>query len=153
MTENKRLDSSFGPAGTIAGAAVFVAGVFLTYSHISGIILLLIGAFVGFTHTSSQIDYKKKRARLSTNLFGIIRTGSWIGIQPSMAVAVKESALTWRSYSLGNRPIDAERKDFRVILVDASQNEIMPLLKAKTLESALSGLRTIGARLELKIVS
>jgi hypothetical protein len=136
MTINNKLDQSFGPVGTSAGMILFVVGLILTYSHFTGLILVLIGAFVGFSSTSTFIDYDKKRVRFSNNLFGIIRTGKWINIDPSMKIGIKDSNITWRAYSMGNRALDITSKDFRIILLDAENKEIMPVNKAKTYDSA-----------------
>ena len=82
MIENKKFEKSFGPVGIFAGVVLFVTGIILIIFHLSGLILLLIGAFVGFSSTSTLIDYENKRVIFSNNLFGIIRIGKWLKIEP-----------------------------------------------------------------------
>jgi hypothetical protein len=149
MTENNRLDHTFGPVGTAAGTVLFVAGVILTFFHLTGLILILIGAFVGFSSTSALIDYEKKRVKFSNNLFGIIRIGKWLGIEPAMKLGLKESNLTWRSYSRGNRSLDIVNTDYRIILIDPENKEIMEMKKRNSKESAMTELETMSKSLGL----
>jgi hypothetical protein len=152
MTENNILDKSFGPVGTSAGAILFVVGLVLLFSHITGLILILIGAFVGFSSTSALIDYENKRVKFSNNLFGIIKIGQWLSIESAMKIGIKESNLTWRTYSMGNRTLDLVNKDYRIILFDSGNNEIMPIKKTKSKESAIIELEKMGNRLGLRSI-
>ena len=149
MIENNKFEKSFGPVGTSAGVVLFIAGLILTYFHFTGLILILIGAFVGFSSTSTQIDFEQKRVKFSNNLFGIIKLGQWLNIEPSMKIGIKESNLTWRSYSQGNRPLDIESNDYRIILFDSVNKEIMPIKKFNSKDLAKIELETIGKKLNL----
>jgi hypothetical protein len=140
-TEN-RLDGSFGPAGTTAGIIVFVAGLALAYFHLTGLILAVIGAFAGFTNTSVLIDTDKKSVKFSNNLFGFIRTGKWVSLEPSMKVGIKKLNQTYSAYSQGNREHDITGTDFRICLFDAAGREIMPLKKFTSPDAALVELDT-----------
>ena len=135
ITQNK-LDKSFGPVGTTAGIVIFVVGVITTFSSFYGIILIVLGAFVGFTSTSTFIDYEHKRIKFSNNIFGIISTGKWIPIVSSMKIGIEESNVTWSAFSRGNRSLDIEQKDFRIVLFDADNREILTLMKTYTKETA-----------------
>lgn len=73
MIITNKLGKSFGPVGSFSGMILFVAGFVLTFFYISGLILVLVGAFVGFSTESALIDPEKKRVRFSNNLFGIIK--------------------------------------------------------------------------------
>jgi hypothetical protein len=149
MIENNKLEESFGPVGTTAGIVLFGAGIILTYFYLTGLILILIGAFVGFSSTSTLIDYEKKRVKFSNNLFGIIRIGQWHKIEPSMKIGLKESNLIWRSYSQGNRPFNVESNDYRIILFDSLNKEIMPIKKFNSKDLAKNELAEIGIKLGL----
>jgi hypothetical protein len=152
MTENNTLEKSFGPVGTSAGVILFVAGLILLFTHLTGLILIIIGAFVGFSSTSAFIDYEKKQIKFSNNLFGFIKIGQWLKIEPEMRIGIKESNLTWRTFSRGNRALDITNKDYRIILFDSDSKEIMQIKKTKSIESAISELETIGNRLGLRSV-
>lgn len=152
MIANNKLDKSFGPVGTSSGVILFVAGLILTYFYFSGLILVLIGAFVGFSSTSAIIDYEKKRVKFSNNIFGIIKIGQWINIEPTMKIGIKDANITWRAYSQGNRPLDINSKDFRIILFDSANKEIMPVKKTNSYDSAKTDCETLGTRLGLSMI-
>jgi len=149
MTENNKIEKSFGPVGSFAGILIFVAGMILSFFYFSALILVVIGAFVGFSSSSTLIDYEKKRVRFSNNLFGIIKIGKWLNIEQSMKIGIKSSNVTWRSYSQGNRTLDVENKDYRIMLFDAGNKEILPIKKINSKDLAKIELETIGNRLGL----
>jgi len=149
--EINNLDKSFGPAGSISGVTIFIVGLILTYFSLSGLIFVLFGAFVGFTSTSTLIDYDKKRLKFSNNLFGFIHTGQWIDVKPDMKIEIKKSNKAWRAYSRGSRSVDFVSKDFRLFLVDANNKPIMPIMKAKLLDTAEIELESLAIRLGLII--
>lgn len=150
MIKEYKLDRSFGPVGTIAGITIFVVGLTLICFSISGLFLIIIGAFVGFSSTSTLIDFDNKSVRFCNNLFGIIKIGKWLAIEPIMSIGIKQSNRTWRAYSRGSRSVDITDKDFRIILFDSKVTQIMPLMKLLTLESAKEELDLLSARLDLK---
>lgn len=136
MITNNRLDKSFGPVGTSAGVILFVVGLLTTFSSFYGLILVVLGAFVGFSSTSTFIDFDKGRIKFSNNLFGIIPIGKWISIEQTMKIGIQESNVTWRTYSGGNRKLDIEDCDYRIILYDSSNQEIMQIQKANSMDTA-----------------
>ena len=149
MTENNKFEKSFGPAGSFAGMIVFAAGLILLFFHFSGLILVLIGAFAGFSGTSTIIDYDRKRVRFSNNLFGILPIGRWIQIEPDMKVAIRESNVIWRAYSQGNRSLDMPHHDLKIVLLNSDNKEIIPLKKVSSREKTTIELETIGKDLGL----
>lgn len=152
MITNNKLDKSFGSVGTSAGMFLFIAGLILTCLYFSGLILVLIGAFVGFTSSSTLIDYGKKRVKFSYNLFGFVRTGKWLQIEPSMKIGIRESNQTFRTYSRGNRTLDITQKDFRLFLFDFNKREMMPIKKTDSLVAAKIELEIECTRLGLSSV-
>lgn len=136
MIIKNKLDMSFGLAGTSAGIVLFLTGLVLVFFHLSGILLVLIGAFVGFTYSGTMVDFGKKRIRFSNFIFGILPTGKWIEIEPSMKAGIKASNQTYTAYSQGNRALDVEKSDFRIILYDADDKEIMLVKKFGSAELA-----------------
>jgi hypothetical protein len=152
MIIKNRLDKSFGPVETFAGFILFIAGIVLAYFYFSAAFLILIGGFVGFTSTSAIIDYDKRRIKFSNDIFGIIPSGKWVQILPNMKICIKESNQTYRAYSQGNRTLDIDKKDFRLILLDFENNEIMPIKRFSTLDLARAEHETIGNQLGLVIV-
>ena len=103
MVIKNRLDKPFGPMAAFAGIVMFIAGLAATYFALTGLILVLIGALLGFTSTSTLVDTDKKRIKLSNNLFGILPVGKWIDIKPGMKVGLKKIRSGYRAYSRSNR--------------------------------------------------
>jgi hypothetical protein len=151
MIIKNKLDKAFGPVGNSAGIFLFVAGLFITYFSFTGLILVLIGAFVGFTSTSTSIDFDNKRLRFSNNIFGIIPVGQWISIQSGMKIDIKKSNKVWRAYSRSNRTLKIADNDFRLILYDSNGKEIIPLQKAKNLDSAKLNLDALRKQLGIGV--
>ena len=152
MITNYKLDKSFGSVGTSAGMILFFTGIIISWFYISGLILIVIGAFVGFTSSSTLIDYEKKRVKFSNNIFGIIKIGKWINIEPGMKLGVKKSEITWRAYGVSNQSIDDVKKDYRLILFDAGNKEIIQMMKMKTLDAARFEVERQSKRLGLTIL-
>jgi uncharacterized membrane protein len=156
MLENNKLDKVFGPVGSPAGVFIFIAGLILTFISFPGtiikIVLLLIGAFIGFTSTGTIIDYHNKRIKFSNNLFGFIKIGQWIKIDPEMKIGIKKSNRAWRAYSRANQTIDIVNKDFRIILYDSGNNHILTIKKTNTLNKAKAELEKLGNQLGLRTI-
>jgi len=151
ITKNK-LDKSFGPVGTSAGIFMFIAGIVVTFYSFTGLILVFIGAFVGFTSTSTIIDNDKKSIKFSNNLFGFIKTVQWIDIKPEMKLGLKKSNRVYRAYSRSNRTLDIDSKDIRLILYRADNKQIMPIKKFDSLDIAKVELKKSGNQLGLSLI-
>ena len=149
MILKNKLDKSFGPSGTLAGYTILVIGLITTYTNWGGILLVMVGVFMGFSSTSSVMDTDKKRIMFSNNLFGFIKTGKWVDIDNAMKVGIKESNVTWTTYSRSNRSIDTIKKDFRIVLCDSDEKEIMEISKSDSLDSAATQLELISKQLGL----
>lgn len=152
MTTNNKLDKSFGPIGTVAGITIFAAGIILVFFSLSGLFLILLGAFVGFSSTGTLIDFDKKRIKFSNNLFGMFSVGKWIDISTDMKIGIKKSNKTWRTYSQGSRTLDISNQDFRIILYDSANKQIMPVMKTKTLDSAKIEIEKLSSQIGLGII-
>jgi hypothetical protein len=145
VTIKVRLDNSFGPAGVTAGMVLVIAGLIMLFSSWFGLILLIIGAFVGFSHTGTLIDPEKHRMKFTNFIFGFIPAGKWLSFEPSMRIGIKETSAVWSTYSTGNRKLDTSLHDFRIALYDADLHEIVEIEKYKSLEAARSGLLSYEA--------
>lgn len=150
MNAINKLDKSFGPVGSSAGIMVFVAGLASLFwiSWVS-LILILVGAFIGFSHSCVQIDPDRMRVRFVNRLFGIIKTGQWMAIKPDMKIGISKSNKVWRSYSGGNRTLDIPSVDYRLILFNSSGKELMPLKKADNLNDLKVELEELCKRLQI----
>jgi len=145
-----KLDKSFGPVGSFAGIIVFLAGLGSLYFSGFSLILVLIGAFMGFTYSSTEIDFSRKRVRFLNNLFGVIKLGQWMNVKPDMKLGITKSRKIWKSYSGGNRELDITNEDYRLVLYNSSGKKIMPVKKVDNMNSAKMELETICRQLEIK---
>ena len=89
----------------------------VSYNTLSGLILVLIGAFIAFTTTSTLIDTDKKRIKFSNNFLGIIGIGQWIDLEVEMKIGLKNIHKGYRTYSRSNRTLDIHNKDIRIVLM------------------------------------
>ncbi len=151
MITNK-LDKSFGPSGSIAGVFLFISGMIITFFSFSGLFLLLFGAFWGFSTSGTKIDVENRKIMFSNNLFGFWVTGRWMDIQPDMKIGIKVSIKVWRTFSRSNRTLDIPVKDFRIILYYSDNKEIMPILKAKSLDKAKIELDRLSQLLKIGVI-
>ena len=149
MIIRNNLDKPFGPMGSFAGIVMFIAGLVATYFALTGLILVFVGAFIGFTSTSTLLDDDKKRIKFSNNLFGIIPVGQWIEIKPEMKVGLKNIQRGYRAYSRSNRMFDVHIKDIRIMLYGADNKPIMPIRKIDSLDSAKTELETLSKQFGL----
>ncbi len=152
MKTRNLLDKSFGPVGTSAGIFIFFAGLLATFNSFYGLILVVAGAFIGFTSTSTLIDFDQRRIKFSNNFFGIIRIGNWINLEANMKLGIRKSDKVWRAYSRSNRTLDIEDMDFRIILFDSAGNPVLPLKKTESLASAKAELLLLSNQLGIQLI-
>jgi len=145
-----KLDKSFGPVGSFAGIIVFLAGLGSLYFSWFSLIIVLIGTFMGFTYSSTEIDFERKRIRFLNNLFGVIKLGQWMNVKPDMKLGITRSKKIWKTYSGGNRELDITNEDYHLVLYNPSGKKIMPVKKADTMNSAKMELETICRQLGIK---
>jgi len=149
MIKKNKLDKAFGPSGSGAGYFMLIAGLAVSYNYIGGVILVLIGAFIGFTSTSCLIDTEKKRVKFSNDIFGIIPTGKWIEVKPEMSLRIKKNHIGYTTFSRSNRQLDIHERDFRIVLFGRDNEEMKPLKKFNSLDEAKKGLELLNSELEL----
>ena len=144
MVIKNRLDKPFGSMAAFAGIVMFIAGLAATYFSLTGLVLVLIGAFIGFTSTSTLLDTDKKRIKFSNNLFGILHVGQWIDIKPEMKIGLKTMHRGYRAYSRGNRTFDVHSKDVRIMLYGTDNKQIVTVKKFDSLNSAKTELESLS---------
>lgn len=147
MLKYYKLDKTFGPVGAIAGVTLFIVGIITLFYSMAGIFLIILGAFVGFTGTGTYIDFENKRIKYTNSIFGFIRVGHWIKIEPTMKLEIKKSNIAWRSYSQSNRTLDISEGDYRLMLHTNDSKELIPLIKAKSLSAANKELELMATQL------
>lgn len=149
MIATYKLYKTFGPVGSIAGIILFAAGFILVWFSLSSIVLIILGAFMGFSYSSTEIDFEQKKARYSDNIFGIIRIGKWINIKPEMKIGILKSRKTWETYSAGNRKLESPVEDYRLELFKGSGIKIMLIKKVDSREEAIKDQEEICDKLQV----
>lgn len=152
MILKNKLDKAFGPSGTFAGYTILVFGIVATWSSWGGLLLVLVGAFMGLSTTSTIVDTDTKRIRFTNNLLGFIPVGKWMDIDDSMKLGIKESNVTFTAFSRSNRSIDTVRNDFRIVLCDSGEKIIMEISKSDSFETAKDQLDSLSRQLGLEAV-
>lgn len=150
MVERYKLDKSFGPIASITGIILFVAGLVLVWFSLSAIVNILLGAFLGFTFSRTEIDFDRKKVRYSDVIFGLITTGKWIEIRPEMKIGILKSRKTWRTFSMGNRELETPLEDHRLVLFTGAGKKRIPLKKLSLSEDAKSELDEFCRRLNIQ---
>lgn len=149
MVRCYKLDKTFGPVGSSAGHIIGLAGIIAIFISLYALVLIFLGLFLAFTSTGSQIDFSNSRIRFTDNIFGFIKVGKWVSITPKMKIGLKKSNIIWTSFSGSNRQLDIQDNDFRLILLDANENEIMVISKYPALEPALVDLDIFSNKLNI----
>lgn len=147
-----KFNKSFGPVAFFAGIIMFLVGIAILWQSLLGIILIISGAFTGFSFSATSIDFNNKRVRCANYLFGIIPSGRWINVQNDMSIGIKKSDLVWKAYSRSNRSIEIPEKHFLVVLFDSQQKILMPLQKAQSLSEAKEIQNTLSEKLSLTAI-
>jgi len=151
MIVKNKIEKPFGPAATTTGIVMFIAGIIYTYYSIVGIIMIVSGAFIGFTSIKTFLNIDKKEIKFSNVLFGIFPAGKWIKISSEMTIGLQNSRRGFRTYSRGMRTNDAIIKDIRIALYGSNSKKIGPIKKCETRKSANEDLEYLSEILGLEI--
>ena len=153
MIIKNKIAKPFGPAGTTAGITTFIIGIVYIFYSLTGIIIIVAGAFIGFTYEKTFLDLDMRKIKFSTLLFGIFPTGKWINIKDDMSLGIENSQRGFRTYSRGMRTNEVVVKDVRIIIYGSDGKKIGPVNKFKTRKSASEELEKLKETLKLEIRS
>lgn len=152
MSKFNRLDKSFGPVGSTAGMMIFTVGLIMLFFSYTAVILMVFGAFIGFSTSAASVDSGLKRVKFAIMVFGLIPVGKWIYINGEMSLRIKKSQIGWRTYSRGNRTLDIVGNDYRIVLYNENNEEIMPVKKFKDKEIIQSELENLSKQLGIRMI-
>ena len=152
MRINHTLDKSFGPTGSFSGLILVLVGVILVPFYWTGAILIIIGAFVGFTASGCEINTNTRQVRQYHLLLGLFKTGTWQSLDRFSGLRVVQTRNSYRSYSLSNRSTVTIKEDFRVVLEAATPQSRVEVLKSGTREEADEEARKLAEILGLEIL-
>ena len=145
-----KLDSFFGPSGIFSGYVLMAAGA-ITIIKGYGAILLIIGALMSFTFTGTEIDLQNNRYRSYSKWMGLFKSGSWKSLDPIKELKVIRSQVGYTSYSIGNRPLDVKKKDYRVIMQGTHPEEKVVVMAVKSPEEAREQANKLSSAMGLPI--
>ena len=153
MLIKNKIYSSFGPFESFAAKLVFISGCSVVWFSLKAILLILGGAFFGFTYFCTTIDIEKHRVRSGDVLFGVFKTGRWINIKPDMTVGVIKWDKVWRILSLTNRRVSVPENDFLVVLFNSNGKKLLTLNKKESVELANDELFHLSDLLNLRRIT
>ena len=153
MTIKNIIYYSFGPFESFAYRLIFEAGCVFAWISLKSILLILGGAFFGFTYLGAQINIKKNKVRNGDVLFGIFSTGKWININPEMLVGIIKWTKVSRIFSWSNRNASIPESDFLIVLFNSEGKKLLTLNKKTSLEQANDELFRLGDLLNLRHVT
>ena len=134
-----KLDKIFGPSGTFAGYILMLTGAlsfFVMENPVSSLVPVLIGAFVAFSTTGTQLDLDLRKVRSYTAYVGFLKSGKWQSLDLYDQIQIAEPVIHYRTYSRSNRSLDIYNKDFRIMLLGDHLRLRIPLRKLKNYEQA-----------------
>jgi hypothetical protein len=152
MKETYKFEKAFGPVASFSGILIFLAGLVATYFSLTGLVLVFLGAFIGFTNSSTTIDFANRKVKFSNNIFGFIKTGKWFALTESMKIGLKKSNKIYRTYSRSNRILDIANKGTKIYLFDLHGVPIMPLKSIDNSDNMGSELENISNKLGLTTI-
>lgn len=152
MKETFQFEKSFGPVASFAGYVILIAGLAAMYFTLAGLLLVLFGAFVGFTSSCTTIDYTFRKAKYSKKIFGFIKIGKWLDITEGMSIGIKKSDKIYRTYSRGNRTLDISKTELRIYLFDLQKRPVIPLKKIEKIKNSEKEIEDLSKRLQLTII-
>lgn len=151
MIVKNKIEKPFGPSATTTGIVIFIAGIISTYFSFVSIILIVVGAFIGFTRVSTFIDIEKGRIKFSDVLFGIFPVGKWIEINNEMTIGLENSRRGFKTYSRGMRTNNTIVKDVRIILYGSFGKKNGSIKKYDSQKSANEDLERLCKTLGVKV--
>lgn len=124
------LDFTFGVIGVILGILILAIGIYVSFSSwLVGLTIIIVGAFLAFTHNACFIDYKNKRVKFVALLFGLIKIGYWTNVKEDMYIKIIGSDEEWK-----NKNNEKIFEKYKVSLFNSESKEILILLKSKRIE-------------------
>ena len=133
MIIKNKIEKPFGPAGSWMGIFMLIAGVTMTYFSLIGLVLVIPGAFIGFTSMSTIIDTDNRRVKNIHYIFGLIPIGKWIEIVYGMKLGLKKIHRGYRT-STRAHSLDVHIKEIRIVLYSFDNKKIMFIKKIDSIE-------------------
>jgi hypothetical protein len=137
MIIDHKLDKFFGPSGSFAGYVLMFAGIPVAISvNPLGVLLIILGCFMNFTHLGAEIDTEKGTYRVYNKVFGLFKLGKTRKLKDVKYISVERFNGGYVTYSRSNRRLDNRFIDYRVNLQGNRQVDKNFIYKNKSYENA-----------------
>ena len=150
-----KLDKVFGSSGTFTPHAAMLPHMNIVYylqNPVSALVPVLVGAFVAFSTTGTQVDLELRKVRSYTAFFGFLKSGKWQSLDLYDQIQIAEPVIHYRTYSRSNRSLDIYKKDYRIMLLGNHLKLRVPLQKFKSYKQADREAEKISSLLNIRYV-
>lgn len=148
-----KIDTLLGPSGTFAGYSLMILGAIGTFYDLTGLIPVFAGMFMALTFDGTIIDYRLRRIKGYTCLFGILKLGKWHDIDDFTKFIIYRSSRKYTTYSRANIPLDLKSTDIRLALLNSSGNKKIIINKYSSFESARNDMTELINDLDISNMS
>ncbi len=149
MKTDNKIDRLFGPSGTFAGYSLIFFGVITTYFSLTGLILVIAGAFMAFTYEGTLIDFDSGRIKPYTSIFGVYKNGKWYNAQEFSKFYIFRSRRSSTMHSRGNVPLTIKSSDIRLALLKGDGSQKIIINKYDSFEAARTEMSDLIRELKL----
>lgn len=135
MIIDNKLNSFLGRFSKVPAVLILIAGC-LGIKHIWPVIFILLGLFILFTISGTQIDTEKKQLYLYNKLFGIFRVGERKSLEDYKGLLIVPVRRYNRLFFTQSIITTIEDNWFGIYLIDKNNKPVIPLKRCKTLDDA-----------------
>ncbi len=149
---NSKTGLLFGPAGSIAGIVLLIAGVSVIASWV-GILLSTLGVFFAASYSGTLINLSDRYIKQYTALFGLIKVGDKENLEEYTALAIIPDNEKYFVYSQGNRIMDTATGKLVIVLVNEITYQQVTIGKYKTFAKASQEIKDLSNKLKIPIIN
>ena len=140
ILENNNHGKFFGPTQVFMGYVFLACGIFCSVYSLTILLLIIPGAFMAFTTTGTILDYKNKKIRPYTTLFGFIRSGKWADLSEFSGFRIMKINRRYTTYSRANIPLDMNKCTIDLVLSKKNKPGFVLIKQYPNFEEARHGL-------------
>jgi hypothetical protein len=151
MIIRNNINLFFTKAGLIAGILFIIAGIWISILYtVNGVMVILIGAFLGFSTETTLIDPLKKKVVHATMWVGFINLDLWIDIEAGMSLRIQKPEYSYLLSGKKRRRIEKGDDFYYMLLFDEKDEFILPVKKFKLKRDAENDLQRMKDMMGLR---
>jgi len=151
MTDNK-LENSFGPAAISAGYFFLLAGAAASFYSYWGILLIVAGIFIAFTHSGIRLDTENRKLKYYSRFFWVFEQGKWQDLNNFDGLALLKNRSVHTAHSRSNRTLSVHGKGYIIYLVNIENGKKIPLTRGLSAEDGKTRIKELSSTLKLSVV-